>query len=67
MRLEFITSTYHSIIFETPGCGLYSRLCIYVSIYLCINVSMYLCIYVSMYPYSSLSTHGISGLAAGGA
>jgi len=29
--------------------------------------SMYLCIYVSMYLYSYPSTHGISGLAAGGA
>ena len=37
------------------------------SVCILIYVSMYQCIYVCMYLYSYPSTHGISGLAAGGA
>ena len=53
VRLEIIATTYGSTIVKTHVFSLYSHLCIYVSMYLCI--------------YIAPITHGISGLAAGGA
>jgi len=50
LRLEIIATSYRSTIFKTRVFSLYSQLCIYVSMNL----------------YSYPSTHGISGLDAGG-